>query len=386
MNTTKLLLCLATLLMSGFTTTANAKCNPDTRLQATSLREQAARESDPEQAIYLLRSSSQLCEHYSTWMALGRSEMSRNDPDFAADYFYRARDMYQPDSNGYMSVGKLRRIATANLLLASALNDARQFAEALDALESSRRYFSSYLNTMPERLISIQASIEDGMSSAPVETLTRALAIQRSGNTRGVGIRVKPQEVDDEYIDEDRVILVEENLSDIASAQPVVLASSETHQSTSAVNQSLLPNDKPDTTDPVANSQIAAITPSNTANTANTASVATRLNIQVLFAHNSDQINETGSTQVARIATALKNLQLPDDTKVQIVGHTDITGSDAYNLDLSKRRASTVVQKIREKIPDVNVIGVGLGETEPRYLGTSRDDHRRNRRVEIIID
>ena len=59
----------------------------------------------------------------------------------------------------------------------------------------------------------------------------------------------------------------------------------------------------------------------------------------ILFDVDQAQLTPGGELQVARLADAVR--QMPD-RNLLIEGHTDSTGTDAYNLDLSQRRASAV--------------------------------------------
>ena len=77
---------------------------------------------------------------------------------------------------------------------------------------------------------------------------------------------------------------------------------------------------------------------------------------------------------------------------VQIEGHTDAKGDDAYNQRLSERRADSVRQWfVRNGLRDVQFSSKGLGETRPvapnaKPDGSDDPDGRqKNRRVEIVI-
>jgi outer membrane protein OmpA-like peptidoglycan-associated protein len=66
-----------------------------------------------------------------------------------------------------------------------------------------------------------------------------------------------------------------------------------------------------------------------------------------------------------------------------IVGHTDSRASDAYNMDLSQRRANSVArlaQKAGVRIADVR----GYGERMPKASNNTAAGMQKNRRVEII--
>jgi outer membrane protein OmpA-like peptidoglycan-associated protein len=71
---------------------------------------------------------------------------------------------------------------------------------------------------------------------------------------------------------------------------------------------------------------------------------------------------------------------------IELRGHTDPRASDAYNLNLSNRRAIAVRNYLlRQGIPPERMTIRALGESQPRVIGRSRLDHARNRRVEFIF-
>ena len=78
------------------------------------------------------------------------------------------------------------------------------------------------------------------------------------------------------------------------------------------------------------------------------------------------------------------------EMKIEVNAHTDIRGSDAYNLRLSKRRAaSTMLYLINSGINKTRLISQGYGETQPIIDCKSKDcsdeEHELNRRIEFVI-
>ena len=70
---------------------------------------------------------------------------------------------------------------------------------------------------------------------------------------------------------------------------------------------------------------------------------------------------------------------------LEIVGHTDSTGPDAYNLGLSERRAQAAADYLGGKgISASNMTVKGMGESAPIADNATRDGRAMNRRVEII--
>ena len=77
-------------------------------------------------------------------------------------------------------------------------------------------------------------------------------------------------------------------------------------------------------------------------------------------------------------------LQDHPELNVAIEGHTDADGSDAYNLDLSDRRAKSVVAWLVAKGIDAGRLqGEGKGEAAPVASNATADGKALNRRVEI---
>ena len=87
--------------------------------------------------------------------------------------------------------------------------------------------------------------------------------------------------------------------------------------------------------------------------------------------------------ELNRLVTFLNNNA---GVNVQIAGHTDSVGPEPYNLDLSKRRANSVVQYLYNKgVTKEKVKTVFFGETKPIDTNATREGREKNRRVEFKI-
>ncbi|MEX1249814.1 MAG: OmpA family protein, partial [Hyphomonas sp.] len=74
------------------------------------------------------------------------------------------------------------------------------------------------------------------------------------------------------------------------------------------------------------------------------------------------------------------------DTRIQIAGHTDSRGADAYNRDLSARRAAAVATYLTSAGVDAGrIVSVGLGESVPVSSNDTAAGRAINRRVEVTI-
>ena len=75
-----------------------------------------------------------------------------------------------------------------------------------------------------------------------------------------------------------------------------------------------------------------------------------------------------------------------EQTVVEVAGHTDSTGSDSYNQQLSQRRASSVASFLRTRgVLGDRIIEVGMGESRPIADNDTADGRQLNRRVELTL-
>ena len=103
----------------------------------------------------------------------------------------------------------------------------------------------------------------------------------------------------------------------------------------------------------------------------------------ILFA--TDSASVQGSIQ-NDLYTVADNLNRYPNTRVEVVGHTDNTGSAAYNQDLSERRAAAVASILRSAgVSGGWIASYGRGESAPVASNLTADGQAQNRRVEILI-
>jgi outer membrane protein OmpA-like peptidoglycan-associated protein len=75
-----------------------------------------------------------------------------------------------------------------------------------------------------------------------------------------------------------------------------------------------------------------------------------------------------------------------DKTIREVTGHTDSTGSDTFNLQLSERRAQSVDVVLQEKeVAFKRILTAGLGEARPIADNNSVEGRSKNRRVELVM-
>jgi outer membrane protein OmpA-like peptidoglycan-associated protein len=98
----------------------------------------------------------------------------------------------------------------------------------------------------------------------------------------------------------------------------------------------------------------------------------------VFFDVNSSTIKPGGYAELDRVANVLA--QYPQ-TMIRVEGHTDQTGSEQYNLQLSERRANAVKNALTQKgIDAARITTVGMGECCP-----VSSDNAANRRVSMVL-
>jgi len=103
----------------------------------------------------------------------------------------------------------------------------------------------------------------------------------------------------------------------------------------------------------------------------------------LLFAVDSAALRPDLRRDLSTVASSL--LKYPN-SRIEVIGHTDNTGSAAYNQDLSQRRAVSVASVLRENgVPNARIAAIGRGEEQPIASNLTVEGRAKNRRVEIII-
>jgi outer membrane protein OmpA-like peptidoglycan-associated protein len=75
-----------------------------------------------------------------------------------------------------------------------------------------------------------------------------------------------------------------------------------------------------------------------------------------------------------------------DRNEITIIGHTDSSGAESYNQQLSERRAAAVREELTSLgVPAYRLRAIGRGELEPRADNGNEAGRQLNRRVEILV-
>lgn len=108
------------------------------------------------------------------------------------------------------------------------------------------------------------------------------------------------------------------------------------------------------------------------------------LSSEVSFGVDSSAIRSSFKPSLNKLADVLIRY---GDTNITVVGHTDSSGSEAYNQTLSERRARSVVSYLQSVgVERSRMRAEGRGELEPRADNSTVDGRSQNRRVEVFVE
>ena len=103
----------------------------------------------------------------------------------------------------------------------------------------------------------------------------------------------------------------------------------------------------------------------------------------IFFEVNSATLNDKSETEILEIVQFLEN---NNTTSIVIEGHTDTTGSEAYNLELSLKRAKAVREDLILRGIDSNRLSAtGFGFSKPVADNDTESGRSQNRRIEFRI-
>ena len=104
-----------------------------------------------------------------------------------------------------------------------------------------------------------------------------------------------------------------------------------------------------------------------------------------LFPRRSAELTETGRDVLDKNINEAK-VMLNRSVFIEVVGHTDDVGDDAYNMDLSEQRAAAVTAYlINAGVDGSKIVAVGAGESLPIATNTTEQGRLENRRVEVLV-
>jgi outer membrane protein OmpA-like peptidoglycan-associated protein len=133
----------------------------------------------------------------------------------------------------------------------------------------------------------------------------------------------------------------------------------------------------------VRNRQTRSLSSGERQEIAEIASNKPKIDLEIHFDYNSAEISRGSAQSVQELGKALSDSSLKGSTFV-LAGHTDAIGGEAYNQDLSERRADTIKKYLIEHygLNGANLVAVGYGKTRPKDPNAPMDPA--NRRVQVV--
>ena len=111
--------------------------------------------------------------------------------------------------------------------------------------------------------------------------------------------------------------------------------------------------------------------------------VVITLSGSVLFASDKAALLPEAKTRLSQVTAALMETK---ERRLDVQGYTDSQGKDAYNLDLSQRRADAVrMYLVSQGYPPDLIVAHGAGKSLPIADNATAEGRANNRRVEIVI-
>lgn len=103
----------------------------------------------------------------------------------------------------------------------------------------------------------------------------------------------------------------------------------------------------------------------------------------IYFSFDSDELRPESDSTLNEIAEVMRR---HPDWRLAVTGHTDNIGGDAYNLDLSKRRAASVTGALARRfgVTPGRLSASGAGSKSPKDTNGTIEGRARNRRVELV--
>lgn len=103
----------------------------------------------------------------------------------------------------------------------------------------------------------------------------------------------------------------------------------------------------------------------------------------LLFDVNKAELKQASKTNLTNLAEILNKYP---DTNILVEGHADATGTEEWNLELSRLRSQSVSNYLAvQKVMETRFTTMGYGESQPIATNETADGRAANRRVEVAI-
>ena len=104
---------------------------------------------------------------------------------------------------------------------------------------------------------------------------------------------------------------------------------------------------------------------------------------KVLFGFDSYSLTDASRQTLGNLITVLNKYP---QTNLEVQGHTDSTGTEQYNMNLSIQRATSVANYLKQNGINASRLTVkGYGEADPAYPNSTQEGRENNRRVDFLI-
>ena len=103
----------------------------------------------------------------------------------------------------------------------------------------------------------------------------------------------------------------------------------------------------------------------------------------ILFDVDQANLKDGPKSELAELSAILNKYA---DTNILLAGHTDATGGDEHNLELSRKRAQSVSDYLAtQNVDSVRIATEGYGKSQPIAGNDTAEGRAQNRRVEVAI-
>jgi len=111
--------------------------------------------------------------------------------------------------------------------------------------------------------------------------------------------------------------------------------------------------------------------------------IVVEFNSNILFGFDQSNLSDEAKANLDKLVLVLKSYA---ETDIEVQGHTDSRGAEAYNQNLSLQRAGAVTNYLKSKgVSSIRLTAKGFGENSPKYDNSTADGRTLNRRVEFLI-
>jgi OmpA-OmpF porin, OOP family len=102
------------------------------------------------------------------------------------------------------------------------------------------------------------------------------------------------------------------------------------------------------------------------------------------FKRASAELDRASNATLDRIVEVMSSCK---SARIEVQGHTDAEGTPERNINLSNRRARSVLDYlIRAGVETARLTAVGYGETQPIAVNDTAENRARNRRIEFKVN